>query len=273
VIARTWFRRVRLCTCDTEVFHALRYLECNPEVAAGPAEDLTISIEPYRSHYRIVQDGQSARELMSAEGVADSLHAEVMMLSLADFPAAPLIHAASLRRAGRRILLVGQKGGGKTTLTLRLIQEGYEVEGDENVFVTPEGVVARPRALRVKDSTASLFAHLTEPLKRAPYYHSESNLRTYNLDPRDAGAEFWRIERGPVNAVVLLRPNHGGYSSLRPISSLPLLREVIAESAFPAIGRAEAVGVITKVIGNARGFDLSLGDLDEAVVCLDRVFS
>ena len=40
VIARTWFRRVTLCTSDAEVFQAIRYLECDPEIAGEPIEDL-----------------------------------------------------------------------------------------------------------------------------------------------------------------------------------------------------------------------------------------
>jgi hypothetical protein len=205
--------------------------------------------------------------------VADTLHAKLALLSLADFPNAPLIHAASLRRGGRRMLLVGPKGGGKTTLTLRLIQEGYEIEGDENVFITPEGVIARPRALRVKETTALLFEPLAEAFREAPYYESGQGMRIYTLDPRKAGAAFWRIELGSVDAVVLIRPNHSGCSSLQPIASLPLVREVMLESAFPETGRARAVGDIAKMIGTARGFDLCLGNLDGAVSCLESVFS
>ena len=61
-----------------------------------------------------------------------------------------------------------------------------------------------------------------------------------------------------MDAVVLIRPNHGGFSSLRPVSSLNLVREVMSECGLPQTGRAAAVGAIAKVIGNARGFDLSL---------------
>jgi hypothetical protein len=272
VIARTWSNRVRLCTPDDEVLDALRYLECDPEIDRH-ADDFFFSVEAWRSSYRIAQNGRLIDEQASPHDVAGALHARLMMLSLADFPSAPLIHAASLRRGGRRILLVGPKGGGKTTLTLKLIQEGYDIEGDENVFVTPEGVVARPRALRVKASTASLFPSVTEALRLSPYYENGENLRIYNLDPRKAGARSWRIGLGPVDTVVLLRPNHNSSSSMRSISPLPLAREVIAESAFREAGRGEAVGNIIKMIGNARGFDLSLGDLDSAVSCLDSVFS
>lgn len=211
------------------------------------------------------------REQLTPQGVSETLHAELTLLSLGDFPNAPLIHAASLRREGRRILLVGPKGGGKTMLTLHLIRAGYEVEGDENVFVMSDGVVVRPRALRVKESAASFLPHLAEALSAAGYYQNAPGLRIYNLDPRQAGASFWRIEQGRVDAAVLIRPNHGGFSSLRPVSSLNLVREVMAECGLPQTGRAAAVAAIAKVIGNAKGFDLSLGDLAGALACIDRV--
>ena len=185
-------------------------------------------MEPYRSYYRIVQDGEIVREQMSPQGVTETLHAELMFLSLADFPQRRFIHAASFRRGGRRILLVGPKGGGKTMLTLHLIREGYEIEGDENVFVTSDGVVPRPRALRVKESAASFLPHLAETLDAARILPERARLQ--DLQPRSSrgGRAVWRIEQGRVDAVVLLRPNHGGSSSLRPVSSFDLVREVMA---------------------------------------------
>ena len=270
MIARTWSRRVTLATSDADVFQALRYLECDPEIDGKDPEPLSISVEPHRSYYRVVQQGEILREQMTPQAVCETLHAELMLLSLADFPNVPLIHAASLRRDGRRILLVGPKGSGKTMLTLYLIRAGYEIEGDENVFVTPEGVLARPRGLRVKQSAAAFLPHLSGALSGAPYYQDATGLRIYNLNPRLAGASFWRLERGKVDAVVLIRPNHGGYSSLRPVPSLALVREVMEECALPEAERAAAIGAIVKAIGGAKGFDLSLGDLESAVACIDQ---
>jgi hypothetical protein len=271
VIARTWFRRLTFRTSDPVVFQALRYLECDPEIAGKPAQDLAVSVEPHCSRYRIVADGKVVGDHMSVQGVTGALHAKLMDLSLAEFPAAPIVHAASLRRAGRRVLLVGPKGAGKTVLTLHLLRAGYDIEGDENVFVAADGVVPRVRALRVKESAASLLAHLGAVLDEAPYYQSSLGPRIYNLDPRRAGAPYWRIDRGAVDAVVLVRPNHGGCSSLQPVHSLALVQEVIAESGFPTTGRAAAVGAITKVIGNAKGYDLSFGELGGAVAAIDCV--
>ena len=271
MIARSWGRRATLSTSDPAVYQALRYLECDPEIDGEPSRHLAFSVEPYRSYYRIFQDGEPVREQITPQGVSETLHAELTLLSLADFPEAPLIHAASLRRGGRRILLVGTKGGGKTTLALHLIRAGYAIEGDENVFVTQGGVVARPRGLRVKESAACFLPHLAEALRGAGYYQSVPGMRVYNLDPRQAGAAAWRIEQWRVDAVVLIRPNHGGFSSSRPVSALNLVREVMSECGLPQTGRGAGVAAIAKVIGNAKGFDLSLGDLAGAVVEIDRV--
>jgi hypothetical protein len=263
---------VRFCTGDADVFRAIRFLECNPEIIGDPPKELRISIDRFGSYYRILQDGQLLREQISPQGITETLHANLILLSLAEFPTAPVIHAASLRRNGHRILLVGQKGGGKTVLTLHLAQQGYQIEGDEHVFGIKAGVIARPRGLRVKESAEAVLPHLKVLLSSAAYYDADQYGKIYNLDPRQVGASTWRIEAGTVDAIVLLRPNHGGYSSLRPVPPLRLVREVLEECALPETGRADAVRIITQVVGNAAGFDMSLGDLAGATECVSEVF-
>ena len=89
MIARTLSRRITLVTTDTEAFWALRFLECEPEIAGPPPEELTISVETHRSYYRMVQNGELLREQMTTKSVVESLHAHLIILSLADHPAAP----------------------------------------------------------------------------------------------------------------------------------------------------------------------------------------
>ena len=208
---------------------------------------------------------------MSAQGVTESLHAELMFLSLPIFPQRRFSMQPRCGAKDAGFSWLGPRAAARRSSRCISFEEGYDFEGDENVFVTPDGVVPRPRGLRVKELAAPLLPHLTEILDTAPYYQGLPGLRTYNLDPRTAGASSWRIERGRADAVVLLRPNHGGSSSVRPLSSLDLVREVMQECGLPETGRAEAIGAIAKTIGNAKGFDLSLGELNGAVACLERL--
>jgi hypothetical protein len=89
----------------------------------------------------------------------------------------------------------------------------------------------------------------------------------------DIGAPSWRIEQGGVDAIVVLRPNHGGYSSLRPLPQLALVREVIFESGLHETDRGKAISMLTRAIGSAKGFDLSPGDHAGALACIGNIFA
>ena len=270
VIARTLDRRIVLRTTDRGIFHALQYLACTPEIGGGAAATVAISIEQYREWHRIVEHGVPDKEVFDAKGAVDHLHGRVFAIGIGDRPGAALLHAASLRRRGRRVLLVGGKGVGKTTLTLRLVRAGYEIEGDEHVFVGPGGVIARPRACRVKDTALPLLADMADVIRAAPSYEFEHGRRIFNVDPRLVGGE-WRIDQGPVDHVIILQSNHGGYSSMRPIGPLMLAQALMAELAATDSGRGAAVAAVAALANRARGFDLSLGDLERAIWFIDRL--
>jgi hypothetical protein len=152
------------------------------------------------------------------------------------------------------------------------LSSGYQIEGDENVFVTPRGVIARPRACRVKEATLGYLPHIAGLLSQAPYITDYLGRRIYNFDPRLLNAS-WRIEEGPVDLIVVLRPNHGGYSSIRALKPLALMQELMSEVGLPPAGRGAAVACMTGLAAKAEGFDLSLGDLDGALRSLDRLLA
>ena len=254
---------------DQAAFEALRYLECDPEIAAPPPVDLPISVEPFRGRYRIVENGKTIEEAIDTRSIVDFLHARLFAYALKERPRSGIIHAALLRRAGRRVLIAGSRGAGKTTLTLRLIQAGYEMEGDEHVFIDADGVIARPRACRVKMTALALLPDLAGIIEAAPRYEDVHGTRIFNVDPRAVGGP-WRIEKGNVDCVIVLRPNHGGYSSLRPMASMMVAQTLISEIGMRDVDRGASIGAVATLVGRARGFDLSLGDHDNALMCIDR---
>ena len=256
-------------TQEQQAFEALRFLECDPEVVATPPIDLVISIELFHGRYCILEPGRDTDQVLDTREMIDALHARLFSYSLADRPRSGIIHAASLRRGGRRILIAGSKGAGKTTLALRLVRSGYEFEGDEHVFVEPDGVIARPRACRVKATSVPLLPEISEIVLSAPAYADVRGNRVFNVLPTAIGGP-WRIEKGQVDCVIVLHPNHGGYSSLRPMPPMMLAQALMSEIGMRGVDRGAAIGAIAALVNQAKGFDLSLGDHDSAVKCIDR---
>lgn len=269
MITRTLRRRISLQSADATVLDALRYLSCDPDIEGAPAIDTTIRVDRHGLAYRVFDGDKLHSEQFSVRGVVESVQGHVFQLSIDDLPSAPVLHAACLRRNGRRLLLVGDKGTGKTTLTLRLLLHGYRMEGDENVFIRGARVVARPRGMRVKEGSIRLVPELVTILPQLGYLTDYLDQRVYNLDPRLLGLD-WRIEEGPVDLIILLRANHGGYSSIRPVPTMWLVREIMQEVGMRQDARGAAIGAIVSLCSAAKGYDLSLGDHEQALRCIDR---
>lgn len=68
-----------------------------------------------------------------------------------------LIHGAVLGRAGRAVIVAGVTGSGKTTLTLRLLRDGWTYLSDDCAVLCPETlrVWPTPGAMHVKAEPAS----------------------------------------------------------------------------------------------------------------------
>lgn len=269
VITRTLRRRISLQSEDAAVLDALRYLACDPDIEGTPAIETTIRIDCHRRTYGVFDGDNLLSEQFNVRGVVEFVQGHVFQLSIDDLPSAPVLHAACLRRDERRLLLVGDKGTGKTTLTLRLLLHGYRMEGDENVFIRGGRVVARPRGLHVKEGSLRLVPELADILPQLGYLTDYLDQRIYNLDPRLLGFD-WRIEEGPVDLIILLRANHGGYSSIRPVPTMWLVQEIMQEVGLRQDARGAAIGAIVSLCSAAKGYDLSLGDHDQALRCIDQ---
>ena len=227
-----------------------------------------IVIEPFRNYYRIIENGTVIHSVLGARAVVEYLHVHLFQRSIEERPDAVLLHAASLKRRGRRLLLAGSKSAGKTTFALRLMQCGYEFEGDEHVLCDGAGVVARPRACRVKASALSILPDIAANIALAPSYMDDSNSVVFNVDPTMLRSR-WQIEPGQADLIVVLQANHGGYSSIRPLPTLALVEVLMPELGLRENGRGFGVATIAALARRAKAFDLSLGDHAGAVKCME----
>jgi GTPase SAR1 family protein len=69
-----------------------------------------------------------------------------------------LIHAGCVSLENKAIIAVAQKGVGKTTLCLKLIEAGYDFLGDDKIWIDSGGnVFSYPRYVVLKNTNALLF--------------------------------------------------------------------------------------------------------------------
>lgn len=271
IVSRSLDTRVTVQTVDRAVCDTLGYLGCAPEIDQLASRDVLIAVEPYRGRLRIVRDGVVLKEVLTAVAALEFLHILLFEYSVGDRPDASILHTACLRRQGQRLLFAGTGGVGKSTLAVQLIGAGYEFEGDEHVFLQAEEVIARPRACRIKESS---LAHLPQSMAKAvaaaPRYHNYDGEQIFNVDPRLLGAS-WRIEQGKVDFIFVLRCNHGGYSSIRPMQPSAVVEFILAETAWGTGSRTGAVAAIATLATRANTYDLSLGDHAGTIRCVESV--
>ncbi len=249
---------------------SIGYLECHPETEGSPPEEVSLRIMPNGPFVELRESDKPPRNFATINEVRDHLHARFFLESMPSDR--PLLHAACLVYQGRRILIVGPKNAGKSTLTLALGLAGFAIEGDENVLIDLNGVTARPRACRVKESSFAVLptlAPLTEKMAFITDFHGR---RIYNLPP-DLLGQPWRIATGKADLIIVIHANHGAMSSIRALPPLGLAQAMMAETAFPAAGKALGVAAMTRIVSGATGYDLSSGDLGGAVACIKAVSS
>ena len=268
VTVRNPARRYTILLAESEWVKPLAYLQCDPTVEGAPPEESAMEVLRAGAFVRLREAGAQDREFATIADLRDHLHSRFFVESLAGNR--PLLHAACLRRHGRRVLLVGPKNAGKSTLSLALAAAGYAIEGDENVFITMAGVIARPRACRVKESSFEVLPALAPLATEAPKITDYHGRKIYNIPP-DLLGEPWHIALGKVDVVVLLHANHCGMSSIRTVTSLALTRALMAETAFPPEGKALGIAAVAALAANAAGYDLSVGALHTAIACIENV--
>ena len=102
------------------------------------------------------------------------------------------LHASSLEVDGQALILPGDPGSGKTTLTAGLLTRGWSYLCDEFALIDPwaRTVHPYPRALCIKESSFGVVERLGLPLCRKTPYHKATKGRVAFLNPLDVSADI-----------------------------------------------------------------------------------
>jgi len=181
------------------------------------------------------------------------------------------IHAACGSVDGRRFLLVGEKGAGKTTLITRLLFDGIAAHGDEKILVRGAKVIPTPRKFHLKAGTIPLVPELDSICKSLTSYPGYG-VRTYYFAPSDAGFE-WKIRWGPIDAIFYLLPRHGGETRLEVCPKWQMAQNLMLRSSdFDANPEGQMTDLCS-LINRSNNFVIHIGELNGAVKAIREILT
>ncbi|MGN6100205.1 MAG: hypothetical protein ACTHOR_03580 [Devosia sp.] len=237
-------------------------METRPEIVGPPVEPVDVPVGATHGFLTAVLPN-GKRVAGTSSFLLSALHEMLFWDHLQSHGRWPIIHGATLLVEGRRFLLVGDKGRGKSTLAVYLLTRGHGVEGDEHLAIGEETVVARPRTLRIKAGTFGMIPGLPAAARATPSVETWDGIRVHAVDPSVFGRP-WRIAEAPLDAIILIEPNHGGRSVATPVAADVGFGGLMANGHFgdrnvlPMVARLRTLSVRT------RAYRLRLGDLETA---------
>jgi hypothetical protein len=202
-------RPIQLLACEFE-------LATDSEVVAGCLSALRPSavqecpiLQHHRLHIRSAgdrfdasEDGVFAATLSTIDETVSYVERRLHELALGPLSDWTKLHAGCGVWNGRRFLVVGDRGAGKTTMMARLLFEGCSVEGDEMVLLRDGDVMAYPRRFGIRRRTLKLvpqIGRLAPHLLEGPEADQPGGFHVLALDPAQVGVP-WRITAGPAES-------------------------------------------------------------------------
>jgi hypothetical protein len=175
-----------------------------------------------------------------------------------------LIHTGCGEYNGKRFLIVGDKGTGKSTLMTRLLFEGFRIDGDELVLVHNEKVTPFPRRFLIKESSLELLPQVKSMIDSLPYIQTDNGSKIYSFSPSDAGFS-WEIETRKADFFFYLEPNHGGETRVEKCPKYMMVQKVMPRTVLSNSHDHLKIGQLCRMIDNSDCYILHLGNLDGAV--------
>ncbi len=182
-----------------------------------------------------------------------------------------IIHAAMLERHGKGIILVGEPGAGKSTLSAALMQEGWRLLSDEITVIDAERQLRPvPRPVSLKNSAIDLIHQRYADAILTDTAHNTTKGNVAHLKP---SASSLQQAGETVAPALILFPRYSAGTSLR-IARISrgdtLMRMVEGAFNYHLLG-AEGFERLADTIEHCACHELEYSELDALIPALDSL--
>ncbi len=174
----------------------------------------------------------------------------------------PVLHTAAVSADGQHMLLCGDPGSGKSTLSLALHGEGFRLEGDDLAVLRRGGaVMSLPLPATLKCGSLPLLAPRLPGLEDRPAYMRPDGKRVRYL-ALDTGA----VPARPVRCVLFLQRSPDNPAGLEPVTAEEDIIRMMLASCWSADDRLSGDGFesLAALIRSARFFQARHDGLEHA---------
>jgi HprK-related kinase A len=223
------------------------------------------------TRYRVLADGQEFSRPRHAGELLPNLEWGINQRVMDTRGEFLQLHAATLVRHGRGVVLAGASGAGKSTLAAALLARGWQYLCDEFALIDPATLRVHPypKALCVKAGAFEIVER--EGIRLTPRVFIKSwkggvrYLRPTDVRPDAVGAA------SPVRHILF--PNHHGHARPRAMPVSPgqavfrLAGETLNQSEHPARG----IPVLAALAREATCHVIDTGELDQTCSLIERI--
>jgi HprK-related kinase A len=181
-----------------------------------------------------------------------------------------LLHAASVEREGRALILTGESGAGKSTLAALLGERGWRLMGDEFALLDCDSGLLHPfpRAISLKNGSIAVMREAAGEARMGPVLEGTPKGTIRHLKPR---ADAIERMREPARPALILFPRFGAERAIRPVGPAEVfVRLTQASTNYVALG-SRGFDSLSQLVGRCPAVAIDYPDTDTAMALVESL--
>lgn len=175
-----------------------------------------------------------------------------------------LLHAATVERDGRALILTGESGAGKSTLAALLGERGWRLMGDEFALLDmeTEQLMPFPRAVSLKNGAIRVMEAEVAPDRFGPRLEDTPKGAIRHMRPNDLA--IGRMGEGAMPTLILF-PRFGHAADVRGVGKAEVfMRLTQASTNYVSLGR-RGFDALTRLVETNPALAIDYPDTDSAI--------
>ena len=249
---------------ETVLAPVLAHLALPDDDRDGRAPAMTVVLGRTGDDLAVHRDGAETYRGPSLDTAIEKIAAHVVMFVFDGGGWVLSVHAAAVGNAAGCVLMPGNSGSGKSTITAALLSRGHGYLTDDIVLFEPDNLHAMPLpcSLTLKSGSWDALAPYLDGLADQPVRRRLGKDTRYWPPPRE------RIAPRPLPVKVRVFPCHAEAAATRlvPLTALDALNRIVAApSSIAAPADAGTIRRIVDWVERVPAYRLEYGALEEAV--------